>query len=55
MSTIIRRPLNSEDKKILDAKTKPTAEEIQRAADELFLNLLTRVAELEAKENEVVL
>ena len=50
MSFLIRKPLTEEQRKILENKTKPSAEEIQQATDELFLNLLLRVAELEAKE-----
>ena len=50
MSFIIRKPLTEEQKKFLANKAKPSAEEVQKATDELFLNLLLRVAELEAKE-----
>lgn len=47
---IIRKPLSEEQKKILADKEKPSAEEIQQAQDDLFMNLLTRVAELEDKQ-----
>ena len=50
MSLLIRKPVTAEQKKILEAKKKPSAEDVQKATDELFLNLLLRVAELEAKE-----
>ena len=49
MSYIVKRPLTDEDKKIIEGKSKPSAEDIQRASDELFMNLLLRVAELESK------
>lgn len=51
---LIRQPLTEEQKKILLNKTKPSAEDIQAATDDLFMNLLSRVAELEAKKDENV-
>ena len=50
MSLIIKRPLTQEQKKILAAKQKPSAGEIQNAQDQLFMYLLEKVAELEQKE-----
>ena len=50
MSFIMTKPLTAEQKKILEGKTKPSAEDVQKATDELFLNLLLRVAELENKD-----
>lgn len=52
MSLKISRPLSEDDKKILAAKSAPSEEDIRRAEDELFLNLLARVAELERKNEE---
>lgn len=48
---IIRAPLTEAQKEILKNKEKPSAEDVQRAQDDLFMNLLTRVAELEAKKS----
>ena len=57
MSLIIKRPLTQEQKKILAAKQKPSAGEIQNAQDQLFMYLLEKVAELEiefdGKKNSV--
>ena len=50
MSVVIKRPLNENDKKVLAAKTKPSAEDLQSAQDQLFMYLLGKVAELEQKE-----
>lgn len=50
MSFLISKPLTAEQKKILENKTKPSAEEIQKATDDLFMYLLEKVAVLEAKE-----
>ena len=52
MSALIRKPVTLEQQKILEAKKKPSAEDVQKATDDLFLNLLLRVAELEAKEDK---
>lgn len=49
MSLIIRKPLSDEQKKLLEAKTRPSAEDILNAQDDLFMNILTRLAELETK------
>ncbi len=49
---IISKPLTDEQKKILAAKTKPSAEEVLAAQDFLFMNLLQRVAQLEEKEKK---
>ena len=49
MGIIIRRPLSDEQKKLLEAKTKPSAEDILNAQDDLFMNILTRLSELETK------
>lgn len=47
MSALIKRPVTAEQQKILEAKKKPSAEDVQKATNDLFLNLLLRVAELE--------
>ena len=49
MALIIRRPLSDEQKKILEAKSRPSAEDILNAQDDLFMNILTRLNELEMK------
>ena len=45
---IISKPLTPEQLKILDAKSKPSQEDILAAQDILFMNLLDRVALLES-------
>ncbi|MBE8949768.1 MAG: hypothetical protein SR3Q1_04120 [Quinella sp. 3Q1] len=45
---IITRPLTPEQRKLLDDKSKPAQEDILAAQDALFMNLLTRVADLES-------
>ena len=45
-------PLTQEQIKERAARTKPSAEDVQRAQDELFMNLLQRVAELEKERDE---
>lgn len=52
MSKIFTRPVSDEQQKALDKKKSPSQEEINSAADWLFLNLLTRVEELERKEGD---
>lgn len=47
MSLLVRKPLTDEQKERIVAKSKPSAEDIRRAQDDLFLNLMLRVAELE--------
>lgn len=48
---IIRRPISEPQKEILASKEKPSAEEVQQAQDNLFMYLLNKVAELEAKQS----
>lgn len=45
-------PLTQEQIKERAARTKPSAEDVQRAQDELFMNLLQRVAELEKERDQ---
>ena len=45
---IIRRPITQEQIKKMEARTKPTQEDIQEATDNLFMYLLRKVEELEA-------
>lgn len=47
---IIRRPISEPQKEILAKKEKPSNEEVQQAQDQLFMYLLNKVAELEAKQ-----
>jgi len=47
MGQIFSRPLTQEQ---LDKLEKPSAEAIQKAQDELFMNLLRRVKELEDRQ-----
>lgn len=47
MGKIFTRPLTDEQKQKIAAKSKPSAEDILRAQDDLFMNLLLRVKELE--------
>lgn len=47
MGKIFTRPISAEQRAKLDAKTKPSQEDILKAQDELFMNLLLRVKELE--------
>ena len=49
MSIVIKRPITPEQRKLLEAKTKPSTEEIQAAQDALFMYLLEKVSELEQK------
>ena len=46
---IFTSPLTLEQEKLIEARKQPSAEDIRRAQDDLFMYLLTRVAELEAK------
>lgn len=48
---IIRRPISEPQKEILESKKKPSAEDVQQAQDQLFMYLLNKVAELEAKQS----
>lgn len=48
---IIRTPLTEAQKEILKNKEKPSAESVQQAQDQLFMYLLNKVAELEAKKS----
>lgn len=50
MSQTFTRPVSDEQQKALDAKKLPSQEEINSAADWLFMNLLARVEELERKD-----
>lgn len=50
MGKIFSRPLSTEQLEKLDAKTKPSAEDILKAQDDLFMFLLERVAALEANQ-----
>ena len=47
MSLLVRKPLTDSQREKIAARSKPSAEDIQRAQDDLFLNLMLRVAELE--------
>ena len=47
MGKIFTRPLTDEQKQKIAAKSKPSADDILHAQDELFMNLLQRVKELE--------
>ena len=47
MGKIFSRPVTPEQLAKIDAKTKPSQDDILRAQDELFMNLLQRVKELE--------
>ena len=47
MGKIFTRPISAEQQAKLDAKKRPSQEDILRAQDELFMNLLQRVKELE--------
>ena len=49
MSVAFKRPLTEEEKKILAAKLKPSAQDVQDATDNLFMNILLRLNEVEAK------
>ena len=51
-SLIYQRPLTLEEKKILEAKTKPSADDVQAAQDNLFLNILLRLNDLETKKEQ---
>ena len=53
MSFMISRPLTAEQRKILENKAKPSAEDIRKASDDLFMYLLAKVAELETKETKM--
>lgn len=47
MGQIFTRPISAEQYAKIDARTKPSQEDILHAQDELFMNLLQRVKELE--------
>lgn len=47
MGKIFTRPISAEQQAKLDAKKRPSQEDILHAQDELFMNLLQRVKELE--------
>lgn len=47
---IIRKPLSESQKETLKKKEKPSTEDVQQAQDQLFIYLLNKVAELEAKK-----
>lgn len=49
MGYLVKRPLSEADKQLLAAKLKPSQDDIQHATDDLFMNLLTRLAEVEDK------
>ena len=51
MGALISRPLSAADRKILADKQKPSSDAVQKATDDLFLNLLLRVAELEKNKD----
>ena len=44
-------PLTQEQIAAIEARKQPSADDIRRAQDDLFMYLLTRVAELEEKLN----
>lgn len=48
---IIRRPISDSQKETLKKKEKPSADDVQQAQDQLFMYLLNKVAELEAKKS----
>ena len=50
MGKIFTRPLTDDQKQKIAAKSKPSAEDILRAQDDLFINLLLRVQELEDRQ-----
>lgn len=47
MGKIFTRPISAEQQDKIDARTRPSQEDILHAQDELFMNLLQRVKELE--------
>lgn len=47
MGQIYTRPISAEQQAKIDAKTRPSQEDILHAQDELFMNLLQRVKQLE--------
>ena len=47
----VTRPLSADDKKILAGKSQPKDEDVRRAEDELFLNILLRLNALEEDKN----
>ena len=47
---IIRKPITEPQKEILGKKEKPSDDDVQQAQDRLFMYLLNKVAELEAKQ-----
>lgn len=49
---VIKRPLTLEQKKILENKSKPSQDDILAAQDDLFMYLMTRIAELESQLDE---
>ena len=53
MGQIFQRPLTQEQRKALAKKKKPTNEDILRGQDELFMNLLNRVATLEQNKSDL--
>lgn len=52
MGKIFTRPLTDDQKQKIAAKSKPSAEDILRAQDDLFMNLLLRVNELESQNRK---
>lgn len=52
MSFDFQRPLTAAERKILEAKTKPSQEDVAAAQDALFLNILLRLNELEDKKEQ---
>lgn len=47
MGKIFTRPISAEQQAKLDAKKRPSQEDILHAQDELFMNLLQRVKQIE--------
>lgn len=46
------RPITQEQLKAIEARQKPSTEEIIAAADQLIMNLLERVAQLEGRDSK---
>lgn len=47
MGKIFSRPISAEQQAKIDAKSKPSQEDIVKAQDDLFMYLMNRIAELE--------
>ena len=53
MGKIFQRPITPEQRKALEQRKKLSNADILRGQDELFMNLLNRVAELEKNKSDL--